>query len=150
MAITLLVVLIAFLLAGHSYRDIAGALTELGNRTRDIARGEPVVVPIKTPSEVAEVFERFNETIVSREQAQRREQEARARYKTIFDNVVFGLYLSTSDGRFLEVNSALATMLGYESPAAVAPSRNPRSVRERRGAWTSRTAHSLLWGGAAL
>jgi PAS domain S-box-containing protein len=121
LAITLLVVLIAFLLAGHSYRDIAGALTELGNRTRDIARGEPVVVPIKTPSEVAEVFERFNETIVSREQAQRREQEARARYKTIFDNVVFGLYLSTSDGRFLEVNSALATMLGYESPAALLP-----------------------------
>ena len=145
LAITLLVVLIAFVLAGHSYRDIAGALSELADHTRDVARGEPVAVPRKTPAEVAEVFERFNETIVSREQAQRREREARARYQTIFDNAVFGLYVSSIDGRFLEVNPALAKMLGYESPAELLEI-GPGSLYESAGERERLIRNSLASG----
>lgn len=120
LAATVLVVFLAFLLAGHSYRGIARALGELKQRTRGISEGRPVEVPPGTPSEIADVVERFNETIASREDARRREQTARDRYQSVFDNAVFGLYVSTSDGRFLEVNPALAAMLGYDSPETLA------------------------------
>lgn len=116
LALTLLFLLPAFVLAGYSYRGIGDALGELGRRTRELAEGKPVSVPSGTPSEVVEVVERFNEAMTEREQAQLGERRARERYQSIFDNVVFGLFVSTTDGRFLEVNPALATMLGYDSP----------------------------------
>jgi PAS domain S-box-containing protein len=39
------------------------------------------------------------------------------RYKLLFSNSLEGLYFSTPEGRFLEVNPAMAKMAGYESPA---------------------------------
>ena len=42
-------------------------------------------------------------------------REAEGRYRSMFENAVFGLYLSTPDGRFLDVNRALVSMLGYDS-----------------------------------
>lgn len=43
-------------------------------------------------------------------------QEAEARYRSIFENAVEGIYQSTPDGRFLVVNPALARIYGYSSP----------------------------------
>ena len=42
-------------------------------------------------------------------------QEAERRYRELFDNIQEGLYFTTPDGRFIEVNEALVRMLGYES-----------------------------------
>jgi PAS domain S-box-containing protein len=44
---------------------------------------------------------------------------AEARYRSIFENAVEGLYVSSPEGKFLSVNPALARMLGYDSPAAL-------------------------------
>src|SRR5688500_17242889 len=44
-------------------------------------------------------------------------RESEARYRRLFDNVMEGVYSSTSDGRFLSVNPALARMVGYSTPA---------------------------------
>jgi PAS domain S-box-containing protein len=41
------------------------------------------------------------------------------RYRMIFMNSPIGIFRSTLEGRFLEVNPALAEMLGYDSPDAV-------------------------------
>ena len=116
LALTLFFLLPAFVLAGYSYHGIANALGELGRRTRELADGKPVAVPSGTPSEVVDVVEGFNGALAKREQAQYGERRALERYQSIFDNVVFGLYVSTGDGRFLEVNPALAKMLRYDSP----------------------------------
>jgi PAS domain S-box-containing protein len=43
-------------------------------------------------------------------------QEAEAKYRSIFENAVEGIYQSTPDGRFLVVNPALARIYGYNSP----------------------------------
>jgi len=40
-------------------------------------------------------------------------QEAERRYRELFDNIQEGLYFTTPDGRFIEVNEALVRMLGY-------------------------------------
>src|SRR5207248_3081203 len=42
-------------------------------------------------------------------------REAERRYRELFDNIQEGLFFSTEDGRFIEVNDALVRMLGYGS-----------------------------------
>lgn len=41
---------------------------------------------------------------------------AEAKYRSIFENAVEGLFQSTPEGRFLDVNKTLARMCGYQSP----------------------------------
>ena len=45
--------------------------------------------------------------------------ESEKRYQSIFMNSPVGLFRSTFDGRFIDVNPALANMLGYNSPEEV-------------------------------
>src|SRR5262245_25541782 len=42
-------------------------------------------------------------------------REAERRYRELFDNIQEGLYFSTPDGRYVEVNDALVRMLRYSS-----------------------------------
>jgi PAS domain S-box-containing protein len=53
----------------------------------------------------------------------RRNQEAlrqsEAQYRSLFETAVHGIYRSSADGRFLQVNPALVTMLGYGSEQEV-------------------------------
>jgi len=42
-------------------------------------------------------------------------REAERRFRELFDNIQEGLFFTTPDGRFIEVNDALVRMLGYDS-----------------------------------
>jgi len=42
-------------------------------------------------------------------------REAERRYRELFDNIQEGVFFSTPDGRFVEVNDALVRMLGYSN-----------------------------------
>jgi PAS domain S-box-containing protein len=42
-------------------------------------------------------------------------REAERRYRELFDNIQEGLFFSTPEGRFIEVNDAMVAMLGYSS-----------------------------------
>jgi diguanylate cyclase (GGDEF)-like protein/PAS domain S-box-containing protein len=42
-------------------------------------------------------------------------KESEQRYRTLFDNSVDGVYISTPEGRYIYANPALVRMLGYES-----------------------------------
>src|SRR5271166_5917963 len=42
-------------------------------------------------------------------------REAERRYRELFDNIQEGIYVSTPQGRFVEVNDALVRILGYGS-----------------------------------
>jgi two-component system cell cycle sensor histidine kinase/response regulator CckA len=44
-------------------------------------------------------------------------RQSEGRYRSLIKNAVYGIYHSTIDGRFIEVNPALAAMLGYQSEA---------------------------------
>ncbi len=46
-------------------------------------------------------------------------REAERRYRELFDNIQEGIYVSTPQGRFIEVNDALVRILGYSSRAEV-------------------------------
>ena len=42
-------------------------------------------------------------------------REAERKYRELFDNIQEGLFFTSPDGRFIEVNEALVRMLGYDS-----------------------------------
>jgi PAS domain S-box-containing protein len=44
-----------------------------------------------------------------------RVQKSESQYRSLIQNAIYGIYRSTIDGHFLDVNPALAVMLGYDS-----------------------------------
>ncbi|MGH9195482.1 MAG: PAS domain S-box protein, partial [Acidimicrobiia bacterium] len=52
---------------------------------------------------------------ISRKQGEEALREAEERYRGIFESAVFGAFQTTSDGRFITANDALARILGYDS-----------------------------------
>jgi two-component system, cell cycle sensor histidine kinase and response regulator CckA len=69
--------------------------------------------PLRAPDEVV--------VAVARALERRRESEVRRaeqeRYRLLFERNLAGVYRTTLDGRFLEVNEACAQMLGFASPS---------------------------------
>lgn len=57
--------------------------------------------------------------IEARAQAERALQEAELQYRSIFNNALEGIFQTTASGRLLTVNPAMATILGYDSPATL-------------------------------
>ena len=55
--------------------------------------------------------------ISAQKRAEQSLRESEERHRSLIRNAVYGIYRSTVDGRFLEVNPALASMLGYDSEA---------------------------------
>ncbi|GAB6060830.1 sensor domain-containing protein [Desulfonatronum parangueonense] len=54
--------------------------------------------------------------ISDRKQAERMLQDAETKYRSIFVNAVEGIFQTTTDGRYLDVNPSLARIYGYDSP----------------------------------
>jgi len=53
---------------------------------------------------------------VERKRTETMLRESEERYRTIFNNAILGIFQSTPDGRLLDVNPALAHMMGFNSP----------------------------------
>jgi diguanylate cyclase (GGDEF)-like protein/PAS domain S-box-containing protein len=53
--------------------------------------------------------------ITERVQAEKALKESEQRYRTLFEDSVDGIYISTPEGRYIYANPALVRMLGYES-----------------------------------
>ncbi|MGC8874339.1 MAG: HD domain-containing phosphohydrolase [Chloroflexia bacterium] len=82
----------------------------------------------------------------ARRQAEAALREAEARYRTLFEGIPVGLYRCTPDGRILEVNAALAQMLGFpDRESMLEQCRDARDLylrpqeRERWKTWIERS-----------
>jgi len=64
-------------------------------------------------------FHSFITDITKRRKADETLAESENKYRTLFENNPLGVFRSTPEGRFIEVNPALAQMLGYESTKSV-------------------------------
>lgn len=60
--------------------------------------------------------EGFITDITEHKEAQLALKQSERRFRSIFENAIFGIYQSTPDGRFLIMNPASAAILGYDSP----------------------------------
>jgi PAS domain S-box-containing protein len=52
---------------------------------------------------------------INRSRAEEARRESEAQYRALVDNATYGIFRSTLDGRFLQVNPALVHLLGYTS-----------------------------------
>ncbi|OGR31752.1 MAG: hypothetical protein A2139_13615 [Desulfobacca sp. RBG_16_60_12] len=71
----------------------------------------PIRHPDGTMSKMAMIQDVTKEKLMERAL-----QESEARYRSIYENAVIGIFQSTPSGRLLSVNPALARMHGYDSP----------------------------------
>jgi PAS domain S-box-containing protein len=55
-------------------------------------------------------------------------REGKDRYRSFFEHAVEGIFRSTPEGRFTEVNPALVRLLGYESAEEVLALRLPEDL----------------------
>lgn len=121
-----LVLALGVLMAMRFAQDILQALRHLTEGVEAAHTGKHIDLPPYTPTEVCAVVEQFNlvvdrfdETLRARARAEAAERKVREQYQSIFDNAVFGVYVSTFDGRFIQVNAAMVEMLAYDSPEAL-------------------------------
>ncbi|MBW4470118.1 MAG: PAS domain S-box protein [Stenomitos rutilans HA7619-LM2] len=71
---------------------------------------------IARTAELAQANVTLQAEIAERRQAEVALQQAEARYRSIFENAIEGIFQSTPDGRYLSANAALAKLYGYASP----------------------------------
>lgn len=62
-------------------------------------------------------IEGFITDITERKRSEEALQQAEAKYRSIFENALEGIFQSTVDGYYLSANPALARLYGYSSPA---------------------------------
>ena len=67
--------------------------------------------------------------ITERKRAEAALQAAEAKYRSIVENAVEGIYQTTPDGRVLTANRALARLLGYATPEALVNSVTDAAVQ---------------------
>ena len=70
-------------------------------------------------SALKKINQALNQLMLQHEMTEKKLEESEDKYRMIFNAAPLGIFRSTPEGQFIEVNPALAKMLGYESPAAV-------------------------------
>lgn len=99
---------------------------ELGERFEieyRIRRADGIVIwvsergnPIYDEYGEVQAIEGIIQNITTRKHIEQSLREAEARYRSIFENAIEGIFQSTRSGLYLMVNPALARMYGYSSP----------------------------------
>ena len=73
-------------------------------------------VPISVEGKLIGSFGMY-EDITERRRAEQAQREAEERFRSLFENATEGIFQTTTDGRYLSVNPALARMCGFASPS---------------------------------
>ncbi len=75
--------------------------------------------PLPGPEGTPEVIGAIVVEDTARRRAEQAQRRSAAEYRAMVEHAAYGIYRSSLDGRFLNVNPALVRMLGYESEAEV-------------------------------
>ncbi|HKD62848.1 MAG TPA: PAS domain S-box protein [Candidatus Acidoferrales bacterium] len=98
--------------AGHVVREKAKRLRSDGS----LVDVQILGVPISADGKLIGSFGMY-EDITERRRAEQAQREAEERFRSLFENATEGIFQTTTDGRYLSVNPALARMCGFASPA---------------------------------
>lgn len=78
--------------------------------------GKDLSYAARVASENSVLRQKLEQSIASLKEQKEIAREAERKYRAIFENAREGIYQSTSDGRYLSVNPAMARIYGYASP----------------------------------
>jgi len=102
--------------------DWLGVPLKTGNRAIGVLVVQSYSEEVRFGSKEKEILTFVSQHVATAIEHKRHEQALRAsesRYRSLVQSAVYGIYRSTLEGRFLDVNPALISMLGYESAAEV-------------------------------
>ncbi len=106
---------------------LAGKLREKGSVRNAPARFRRKTGEIRTvlwSGEIVKLGDRevmlsLLQDITEQKEAEERLRQSEAKFRTIFENTLVGIFQSSPEGRYISVNPAFAKMFGYESPEEV-------------------------------
>lgn len=107
---------------GSRSLDWMGVPLKVGNHTFGAIVVQTYSKNIRYGMRDREILTFVSRQVASAVEIKRNEQALRrseARYRSLVQSSVYGIYRSSLEGRFLDVNPALIAMLGYESPEEV-------------------------------
>jgi PAS domain S-box-containing protein len=118
-------------LIGAPSLDWMGVPLRAGNQTFGVLVVQSYREDVRFGERDEEVLTFVSQQLASAIDHKRHEEALRqseARYRSLVQSAVYGIYRSHVDGRFLDVNPALIHMLGYESPEEVVKLDPPREL----------------------
>jgi len=105
-------------LIGASSLDWLGVPLKAGNNTFGVLAVQSYSGSVRFAEKEKEILQFVSQQLASAIEYKRNEEALRrseARYRSLVQSAVYGIYRSSLEGRFFDVNPALITMLGYES-----------------------------------
>jgi PAS domain S-box-containing protein len=115
LAAVLAAVIVASYLLVH--RFVTQPVVRLGALARRVAAGElGVTQPVERFDELGVLTEQFNQMSLQLRSSSEGLRRSEERYRGLFENAVEGIFQADSRGRVLELNRALAHLLGYARP----------------------------------
>jgi diguanylate cyclase (GGDEF)-like protein/PAS domain S-box-containing protein len=111
--------------ASH-YEDLWSTITsgkvwngEIVNRRKDgtTYTEEMTITPVRNAGDPANgYYIAIKQDITERKKIEEALRQAEEKYRAIFEDAVVGIFRSTPEGRYIDVNPSMARMLGYHSP----------------------------------
>jgi len=113
-----LAILLGFLFRKHIERRILIPLNQLQNGAKQIRNGDyKHRLSVKGIEEIELLALAFNEMTTELKDKQDFLTRTEKKFRGIFENAVEGIFQMMPDGRFLDVNPAMARILGFDSQA---------------------------------
>jgi len=98
------------------WRDlVTDVLSSRKDRNIDVELGSRAYTFLLKPIVEDDYVNLYGADITERKEAEEKLRESEERYRSLFDRTLDGMYLSTHEGRFVDVNPAFVKMFGYSS-----------------------------------
>ncbi len=112
----LITLLVGLIFSLYLSRRLIFPIKQLSSEMGKVSRGDlDVHIHAQHEDEIGVLTESFNQMIRDLRQSQEALRESEEKFRRIFQNLKDMVYITSTDGKFIEVNQAGVEMLGYEN-----------------------------------